>query len=38
MSEGNIVLKQMHARIGHEEQASRIIIQKLDDDAGWIEL
>ena len=38
ISEGNIVLKQMHARIGHEEQASRIIIQKLDDDAGWVEL
>lgn len=38
ISDGNIVLKQMHARIGHEEQASRIIIQKLDDDAGWVDL
>ena len=38
ISDGNIVLKQMHARIGHEEQASRIIMQKLDDDAGWVDL
>jgi KamA family protein len=38
MSEGRIVLKQMHARIGHPEQASRIIIQDLDDNAGWVNL
>jgi len=31
-----IVLKQMHARIGHPEQASRIILQDLDDNAGWV--
>lgn len=34
----NIVLKQMHARIGHPEQASRIIMQKIDDEAGWVDL
>jgi len=34
--DGKIVLKQMHARIGHPEQASRIIIQDLDDHAGWV--
>ena len=38
MINDQIVLKQMHARSGHPEQASRIIIQKLDDNAGWVTL
>ncbi len=36
MSEGKIVLKQIHARSGHSDQASRVIIQDLDDKAGWV--
>ncbi|HWR02505.1 MAG TPA: KamA family radical SAM protein [Humidesulfovibrio sp.] len=36
MAGNQIVLKQMHARIGHPEQASRIIMQELDDNAGWV--
>jgi len=31
-----IVLKQIHARSGHAEQASRILMQPIEDDAGWI--
>ena len=34
----NIVLKQLHARSGHDDQASRIIMQQLDDNAGWVTL
>jgi len=36
MIDNKIVLKQIHARIGHPEQASRIIMQELDDNAGWV--
>lgn len=38
MAEGKLVLKQMHARIGHPEQASRIILHEVDDNAGWVNL
>jgi KamA family protein len=38
MVDGKIVLKQMHARIGHPEQASRIILQEVDDNAGWVSM
>lgn len=38
MVDGKIVLKQLHARSGHGDQASRIIIQDLDDNAGWVTL
>ncbi len=38
MAGDSIVLKQIHARSGHSEQASRIIIHDLDDDAGWVTL
>ncbi len=38
MIDGKIVLKQIHARIGHPEQASRIILQDIDDHAGWVEV
>lgn len=33
-----LVLKQLHARSGHDEEASRIILQRIDDDAGWLTL
>ncbi|GAB6125793.1 KamA family radical SAM protein [Humidesulfovibrio idahonensis] len=36
MAGNQIVLKQIHARIGHPEQASRIILKDLDDNAGWV--
>ena len=38
MIDGKIVLKQIHARSGHDEQASRLIMQELDDEAGWVTL
>jgi lysine 2,3-aminomutase len=34
----SIVLKQIHARSGHDEQASRIIMQPIDGTAGWVTL
>ena len=36
MHEGKIVLKQLHGRSGHTEQGSRIIVQDIDDNAGWV--
>jgi len=36
MIDNKIVLKQIHARIGHPDQASRIIMQELDDKTGWV--
>lgn len=38
MADDRIVLKQLHARSGHDDEASRIIMQKLDDNAGWVTL
>jgi KamA family protein len=38
MFENKIVLKQLHARSGYSEQSSRIIMQELDDNAGWVDL
>ena len=38
LSDNNIVLKQIHARSGHDGQASRIILLPLDDSAGWVTL
>lgn len=35
---GNIlVLKQIHARIGHEDEGSRIMFRLLNDTGGWLE-
>lgn len=31
-----IVLKQIHARRDHKDEASRIIIREIDDNEGWI--
>jgi hypothetical protein len=36
MHKGKIVLKQLHGRSGHTEQGSRIIVQDIDDNAGWV--
>ncbi|XPV77548.1 MAG: KamA family radical SAM protein [Desulfovibrio sp.] len=36
MIDGKILLKQIHARSGHNEIASRLIMQELDDNAGWV--
>ncbi len=33
----NLVMSQIHARPEHPEEASRIIIKKLTDTAGWLE-
>ncbi len=38
MHDGKIVLKQLHGRSGYPEQASRIILQDIDDNDGWVSL
>lgn len=38
MLDNKIVLKQIHARSGHREQSSRIIVQEIDENAGWVTL
>lgn len=38
ISGNTIVLKQLHARSGHPEQASRLIMRELDDNDGWLDL
>jgi KamA family protein len=32
----NLILKQIHARAEEQEQASRIMIRRLDEQAGWL--
>lgn len=32
-----IILKQIHARTGHEQDASRILVRKLNDTGGWLD-
>ncbi len=32
-----LILKQIHARSGEEEQASQMMIRKLNDSGGWLE-
>lgn len=32
-----LILKQIHARAEEQEQASRIMIRQLDDQAGWLD-
>ncbi|WP_051306961.1 KamA family radical SAM protein [Desulfomicrobium escambiense] len=36
MHDGRIVLKQLHGRSGQTELASRIILQDIDENAGWV--
>jgi L-lysine 2,3-aminomutase len=38
MIENKIVLKQIHARSGHQEQASRLILHEIADGDGWVSL
>lgn len=38
MIDNKIVLKQLHARSGYSETASRLIVQEIDDNAGWVTL
>jgi len=33
----NLILKQIHARAEEQEQASRIMIRQLDEQAGWLD-
>ena len=35
--EGKLILKQLHAREGHEEESSRILIRELTDNGGWLD-
>ncbi len=32
-----LILKQLHARQGHEEETSRILVRKLTDTGGWLD-
>ena len=36
--DGKLVLKQLHARRGHREQASRLIVQEIGENEGWVDL
>lgn len=38
MLNGSILLKQIHARSGHNEDASRLIMTELEENAGWVTL
>jgi L-lysine 2,3-aminomutase len=32
-----LVLKQLHARSGHEEEISRLLVRQLTEDGGWLD-
>lgn len=32
-----LVLKQLHARNGHKEEISRLLVRQLTDDGGWLD-
>jgi len=32
-----LILKQIHARYGHNEEAARILVRQLTDDGGWLD-
>lgn len=32
-----LLLKQLHARAGHGEEASRMLVRQLDDHGGWLD-
>lgn len=38
MTDGKIVLKQIHARSGHKEQASCPILRDIGEGDGWVDL
>ena len=33
----NLILKQLHARPGYQEESSRMLIRKLTDNGGWLD-
>ncbi len=35
--DGKLILKQLHARPGHEEESSRILVRQLTEDGGWLD-
>jgi len=35
--EDKLILKQLHARPGHEEESSRILVRQLTEDGGWLD-
>jgi KamA family protein len=35
--DGKLILKQLHARPGHEEESSRLLVRKLTEDGGWLD-
>ena len=32
-----LILKQLHARSGHKDEISRILIRQLTETAGWLD-
>lgn len=32
-----LVLKQLHARAGHEDESSRLLVRQLTEDGGWLD-
>lgn len=32
-----LIMKQLHARPGHEEESSRILVRQLTEDGGWLD-
>lgn len=35
--DGKLILKQLHARPGHEEESSRMLVRQLTEDGGWLD-
>lgn len=35
--DGKLILKQLHARQGHEEESSRILLRQLTETGGWLD-
>ncbi|MCP4673379.1 MAG: KamA family radical SAM protein [Desulfobacula sp.] len=35
--DNKLVLKQLHARQGHEQEVSRLLVRKLTEDGGWLD-
>jgi L-lysine 2,3-aminomutase len=32
-----LILKQIHARVGHSQEASRLLVRELTDNGGWLD-
>lgn len=35
--DGKLILKQLHARPGYEEESSRILVRQLTEEGGWLD-